>query len=150
MATAAKKSGMAFYYPVILMIIVNILYNVAAKSTPADIDSFASVFLSYSACFIASFVLFFATSKDKNYPRALKKCNWSAPAMGLALVLMEVAILLQYRAGWDVSIACLVLYVILAICLMIIGVLAFKERVRVSRIVGCFVCFGGLVLLMMF
>ena len=150
MSEAAKKSGFAFYFPVIMMIGVNVAYNIVAKLTPEDINPFASVFLTYTTCCVLSFAFFFATSKEKSYPAALKKCNWSAPAMGLALVLMEVAILLQYRAGWEVSIACLVLYVILAVCLLVIGALFYKERVGVSRVIGCAVCIGGLVLLMMF
>ncbi len=150
MTESTKKTGFAFLFPVILMIVVNVAYNIVAKLTPVDVNAIASVFLTYTVCCVSSFILFFATSKDKNYPHAIKKCNWSAPAMGLSLVLMEVAILLQYRAGWDVSVACLVLYVILAVCLLAIGAVFYKERVTVSRIVGCGICFAGLVLVMMF
>lgn len=148
--TTAKKTGFAFFFPVILMIGVNVAYNIVAKLTPVDVNALASVFLTYLVCFVFSLVAFFATSKDKSYPRALKKCNWSAPAMGLSLVLMEIAILLQYRAGWDISIACLVLYVILAVCLLAIGAVFYKEHVGIKRIIGCAVCAAGLVLLMMF
>lgn len=147
---AAKKHGLAFYFPVILMIVVNVAYNIVAKLTPADVNALASVFLTYLVCCVLSFIAFFATSKEKSYPKALKKCNWSAPAMGLSLVLMEIAILLQYRAGWDISIACLVLYVILAVCLLAIGAVFYKERVSVSRIIGCAVCAVGIALVMLF
>lgn len=148
--TTAKKVGFAFVFPVILMIVVNVAYNIVAKLTPVDVNALASVFLTYLVCCVSSFAFFFITSKDRNYPRALKACNWSAPAMGLSLVLMEVAILLQYRAGWDISIACLVLYVILAVCLLVIGAIFYKEKVGIRRIVGCAVCAVGLVLVMMF
>ena len=149
MTETAKKTGFAFLFPVILMIFVNVAYNVVAKLTPTDVNAVASVFLTYATCCAASFIFFFTTAKDKNYGRAIKKCNWSAPAMGLSLVLMELAILLQYRAGWDVSVACLVLYVILAVCLLAIGAIFYKERVTISRIIGCGICFGGLALVMM-
>lgn len=150
MSEAAKKHGFAYFFPVIMMIVVNVAYNIVAKLTPENINALASVFLTYTVCCVFSFIAFFATAKDKSYPRALKECNWSAPAMGLSLVLMEVAILLQYRAGWDISIACLVLYVILAVCLLVIGAVFYKERVSFTRIIGCAVCAAGIVLVMMF
>ena len=94
MTETAKKTGFAFLFPVILMVFVNVAYNIVAKLTPAHVNAVASVFLTYTTCCVASFIFFFTTAKDKNYGRAIKKCNWSAPAMGLSLVLMEIAILL--------------------------------------------------------
>ena len=150
MATA-KKTGFAFYFPVLLMIGVNVAYNVVAKLTPADINTFASVFLTYFACLIASFICFFVTKRNPaSYVSELKKTNWTAPALGAALIMMEVGILLQYAAGWGISMACLVLYILLAICLLIVGAVFYKEHVGIKRIIGCFICAGGLVLVIMF
>ena len=71
MTETAKKTGFAFLFPVILMIFVNVAYNIVAKLTPTDVNAVASVFLTYATCCAASFIFFFTTAKDKNYGLSL-------------------------------------------------------------------------------
>lgn len=146
----AKKSTLIFWSPIILMIVVNVAYNIVAKVTPTEVNEYASVFLTYSVCFTCSLVFYFVSNKEKKYFKSLKMVNWAAPAMGMSLVLMEVAILLQYRAGWDISVAVLAIYVLLAICLMAVGGIFYKEKITVKKVLGCTICLIGLYLVILF
>jgi EamA domain-containing membrane protein RarD len=141
------KKRLIYFFPVILMIVANMAYSITAKITPEDVDAFASVSLTYLVCIAYSFIMFFVTRKGESYPKALKKINWTAPALGGCLVMLEISNLFLYRVGWDLSIGTLLMYVLLAIILVFVGLIFYKERITVLRVVGIATCIGGVILL---
>ena len=50
----------------------------------------------------------------------------------------------MYRIGWEISVGQLVMSAILAIALLIIGVIFFKESFTVSKVIGIVLCLAGL------
>jgi drug/metabolite transporter (DMT)-like permease len=141
------KKKLIYFFPVILMILANAAYSITAKVTPEDIDAFASVSLTYLVCIAYSFVMFFITRKGESNPPALKKTNWTAPALGVVRVMLEVSNLLMYRVGWDLSIGTLIMYVLLAIILVFVGRLFYKEKITLKRLLGIAICIVGVVLI---
>jgi drug/metabolite transporter (DMT)-like permease len=55
-----------------------------------------------------------------------------------------VGFLLAYRAGWALSSAALLVTTIFALVLLPIGVVAFREALTPSRLVGFALCLAGL------
>ena len=55
-----------------------------------------------------------------------------------------VSVLFAYRAGWQVNTAATVQGAALAISLLIVGYLVFKEPVNASKLIGVALCLGGL------
>lgn len=55
--------------------------------------------------------------------------------------------MLMYRAGWEVSKASVCANIILAVLLLIIGTVFFKELLDIKKIIGVLLCILGIVLL---
>lgn len=136
-----------YLWPIFMVVGANTLYNIAAKSTPAEVNSFASLTVAYLVAAAASLGMFFATSQTKNLPAELGKTNWTSLAFGLTVVALEFGYINIYRAGWKVSIGSLVANITLACILLLVGVLVYKEAVSLRQIIGVVVCAVGLFLM---
>lgn len=141
-----KKKGLIMWMPVLLMIVANLAYSITAKVTPSDVDTFASVSLTYLVCIVYALLMFFITSKNKNYFKEIKKANWTAPVLGACLVCLEVSTILLFRVGWDLSVGLLLAYVLLAIVLVILGRVAYKEKLTKKRLIGIVIALVGVML----
>ncbi|MDD4796897.1 MAG: hypothetical protein PHO66_03925 [Eubacteriales bacterium] len=136
-----------YLWPIALVVAANTLYNIAAKSTPQNVDAFASLFVTYLVAAASSLILFFAMSPSKNLVAALGKVNWTAAALGVAVVALEFGYIQIYRAGWKVSVGSLVANIALACILLLVGVLVYKEAVSPRQLIGMLVCGAGLFLI---
>ena len=135
---------MSYYMPIAIIVISNIFYNVSAKSTPSNLDPFASLTVTYLVGAFVSGILYFAFNHGGNLIAEYRNLNWSPWVLGLAIVGLETGAIWMYRVGWDISAGHLVHGVILAICLVIIGVVFYKEQLTASRIAGIIICIVGL------
>lgn len=133
-----------FYIPLAVGVLGNILYNIFAKSTPDDANTFASLTLTYAAGMVATFVLYLVTSGGGNILAEFAKANWASYALGVCIVGCDVAIILLYRAGWDISVGTLVGNISLSLCLVVIGVIFWQESLGPIKILGIAVCLAGL------
>ncbi|MDO4548320.1 MAG: hypothetical protein Q4D04_09500, partial [Clostridia bacterium] len=73
--------------------------------------------------------------------------NWSSFILGLAIVGLEAGSIYMYKAGWNVSSGQLVYSIILAVCLIIVGIFAYHESISMTKIIGILVCMVGLFLI---
>lgn len=134
-------------WPILIVVAANTIYQISAKSTPANINSFASLSVTYLIAMILSIIMYFVTSEQKNLLLELSKSNWTTYALGVAIVGLEFGVLCVYRAGWKLSIANLFASIILACVLLIVGFLLYKEVLSLRQILGMGVCAVGLILI---
>ena len=134
-------------WPILMVVGANTLYNICTKSTPAGVNAFASLFITYAAAAAAALAMFFATSGDRNLLAALRQTNWTSWALGLSILGLEFGYIHVYRAGWKVSVASLVANIGLACVLLAVGMLAYRESVSPRQLLGAAVCAVGLVLI---
>lgn len=132
--------------PAILMIGSRAPYMIIQKVTPETIDPYVSLCLCYSVCLVVVIGMFFLTKKGQNFIQELKKINWTAPALGICLVCMDASVLLMFRMGWNLSVGSVLLYVLLAIALVIVGGVFYKEKVTLKRLIGISMCLVGVIL----
>ena len=139
------------YIPIIILVVANTVYHICSKSTSGDINAFASLFITYLIGAIVSLVLYFTTQKATNGSLNLineyKNLNWASIVLGFAIVGLEVGFILMYRCGWEVSTGQLVQAAILAIVLVFVGVLLYKEAITLTKIAGIAICLIGLYLI---
>ncbi len=135
-----------YIWPLLVVVGANTVYNISAKSTPADVNSFASLALSYAIGMVLSVVMFFVTSDNKNLIVELSKTNWTALALGVAIVGLEFGYVCLYRAGWKISVGTLVANISLACVLLVVGILLYKETVTPRQLIGILFSGIGLVL----
>lgn len=134
-------------WPILLVVAANTIYNISAKSTPANINSFASLSATYLIAMIFSVIMYLVTSEKKNLILELSKANWTTYALGIAIVGLEFGFLCVYRAGWKISIGNLFSSITLACVLLIVGFLLYKEALSLRQILGMGVCAVGLFLI---
>ena len=134
-------------WPILIVVAANTIYNISAKSTPAAINSFASLSVTYLIAMICSTVMYFVTSGQKNLLLELSKTNWTTYALGLAIVGLEFGFLCVYRAGWKISMANLFASIALACVLLIVGFFLYKETLSLRQILGMAACVIGLILI---
>lgn len=134
-------------WPLFIVVGANTVYNISTKSTPSNINSFASLAISYAIGMVFSVIMFYITSENKNIVAEVSKTNWTALALGIAIVALEFGYICIYRAGWKISIATLIANISLACVLMIVGVLLYKETISLRQIIGIAISAIGLVLI---
>lgn len=134
-------------WPILTVVASNTIYNISTKSTPTNINTFASLSATYLISMICSVIMFLATSENKNLLRELSKANWTTYALGAAIVGLEFGYLCVYRAGWKISIANLVTSITLTCVLLIVGFLLYKEVLSLRQILGMLVSIIGLILI---
>ena len=57
---------------------------------------------------------------------------------------LEVGFIYAYKAGWPVNAASLVASAFLAVVLIFVGFLVYKEPITVSKLIGIAICMVGL------
>ena len=133
-------------WPMLIVVCANTVYNVSTKSTPADINSFASLTVTYTIAALSSLILFFITAENRDLASELTKINWTAFILGIAIVALEFGFICIYRAGWKISVASLVANISLACILLLIGVLIYRETISAKQIIGMILSAVGLFL----
>lgn len=134
-------------WPILIVVAANTVYNISAKSTPPNINLFASLSVTYLIAMICSIIIYFVTSEKKHLLSELSEANWTTYALGIAIVGLEVGFLCVYRAGWKISLANLFSAITLACVLLIVGFLLYREALSPRQLLGMGVCAVGLVLI---
>jgi len=134
-------------WPVLVVVGANTIYNISTKSTPANVNAFASLAMTYVMAALSSVVLFFLTSDSKNLLAELAKTNWTTYALGIAIIGLEFGYICIYRAGWKIGVASLVANISLACVLLVVGYFFYKEVITLKQLLGMGVCALGLMLI---
>ena len=134
-------------YPILIIVCSNVLYNVCAKSTAQNVNAFAALSVTYAVAAAFSLAIFFITAKDKHYFSELSKANWSTLALGLVIVGLEIGYILAYRNGWKMNTISVTANIILAVALIFVSLIFYKETITPRQIAGIAVCAGGLALI---
>jgi drug/metabolite transporter (DMT)-like permease len=73
-----------------------------------------------------------------------RQLNWTALALAVAIVGLDLGFLFLYRGGYAVSLGALVTQSAAALLLLCIGVAVFRERLSLANAVGLVLCIAGL------
>ena len=133
-----------YIWPIALVVACNTMYQVCSKSIAVDVHPLASVAMTYVVGAVVASLMYFALTKGGNILKEFSHLNWASYALGFVVIGLEVGFLFAYRAGWSVNTAATVQGAALAISLLIVGYLVFKEPVNASKLIGVALCLGGL------
>ncbi|MCF2595644.1 EamA family transporter [Pseudoflavonifractor phocaeensis] len=137
---------MYFYLPIITVVCSSVIYHVCAKSTSPKINAFASLAVTYLIGAVVSAALYYLTSPTKRLAEELSRVNWATLVLGLAIVGLEAGNIFMYKVGWDISLGPLVTSSTLAVTLLAVGVLFYREELSLTKVVGIVLCVAGLIL----
>ena len=136
---------LAYVWPLALVVLSNVVYQISSKSVSQDIDPFASLTVTYLIGAAVSAVLYFTVSRGSNLWKEYSQLNWASVILGLAVVGLEAGWIFAYRAGWPVSTGFIVQSAVLAALLLAVGYFLYHEAIPWNRLVGVGICLVGLV-----
>lgn len=138
---------MSYYWPILLIVAANVIYHITAKSVPQTINPLAMLTVTYVCSAALALALYFFTSPVKNLTTEFSHLNWTTLVMGLAIVGLEFGSINMYKVGWDISVGSLFANIALALALIVVGMLFYKESINLHQFVGIGLCCVGLVLI---
>ncbi len=136
---------MAYVWPIVLVVVSNILYQICAKSVPAQVSPFAALTVTYLVGAAVSAAMFVLFDRGDNLILQYRQMNWAPFVLGLVIVGLEVGFIFVYKAGWPVSTASVVQSAFLAVALMAVGNLLYGEVISWNKLIGGALCLIGLV-----
>ena len=136
-----------YYAAIILTVASNVLYHLMQKITPQAANPLLALTVTYAVSMLVCLTLFLAMPHEKTILASLHQVTWASIILGPAIVGLELGFLLAYRHGWNISIAVLVSTAAVAMLLLPIGLIFFRERLSMANMAGFALCITGLALL---
>lgn len=135
---------MSMIWPIALVVFSNIVYQICAKGVPKDMDAMASMTITYLVGAVGSAIMYFVMNKNGNLLQEYAKMNWAPFFLGVSVVGLEVGFIYAYKNGWAVSTASLVQSAFLAVALIIVGAVLYREAITANKVIGIVICLIGL------
>ena len=131
-----------------LMVSCNVVYSLAQKFLPKDVNPFMTLVVVYmvAGAFSLLLAIAFKVCTVSEISSTVGKLNWAVVLLGLAIVGIELGYLLAFRAGWKISAASLVTNIAASLLLVPVGLMLLKEHVKLPNLIGLALCVIGLVL----
>ena len=89
--------------------------------------------------------LYLFTGHFKNFPADIRSITWNSLVLGAAIVCLEMGFIIMYRVGWNISIGSLVANICLAVALVLVGVLFYRDSFTLNKVIGMILCIAGLI-----
>ena len=137
----------SYIWPIALVVISNTLYQVCAKSVPEGMNPLASLTVTYLIGAVVSCVMYYLLNRDANLFREIRLTNWAPVVLGVVVVGLEVGFIYAFRAGWQVSMTQIMTSAMVAVILIFVGHLLYRETITWNKIAGIIICVAGLVLI---
>lgn len=135
------------WMPLALIVLANVAYHLGQKAVPRTAHPVVAALAMYGVASVGALLALLFVSPGPTRATAGAALHWSVALVGLGILGVEIGFLLVYRAGWEISTASLMASVLLALALVPIGVLAFREPWNLSRLAGLVLAISGLWLL---
>ena len=135
---------MWFIWPIALVVVANIVYQICAKSVPKNMDTMASMVITYLVGALCSAIMFFIMNRDASLLHEFSKSNSAPVWLGISVVGLEVGFIYAYKIGWAVSTASIVQSTFLSLALLVVGALLYNEAITLNKIIGISICLVGL------
>lgn len=136
-----------FWLSMAMLIGANVAYHVCQKTIPGVANPMVSVTVTFLVATLASAALLPVFLGDNGMVTELRRLNWSSVVLGLTIIGIEVGFLLLYRSGWNISLASIVVNALVALTLIPVGILLFKEKLLGTDIVGILLLLAGIYLI---
>jgi multidrug transporter EmrE-like cation transporter len=127
-----------------LAILCTVAYHLVLKLTPAGAHPLLSLMVTYALVTLLFGAALLVAPAGFEWRQELRQLNWTALALAVAIVGLDLGFLYLYRGGFDVSLGALVTQSAAALLLLVIGVAAFRERLSTANVLGLALCVVGL------
>lgn len=133
--------------PIALIVGSVVLYQVTQKLLPAGINPWHALMIYYVLAFAFTIVATLIDRPAQTLLESVRQSNWAVPLVALSIVGIEVGWILAFRAGGSISLTGLIVNVAVAVVVIPIGLLFFKEKISLVNLAGMALCLVGLFLI---
>jgi multidrug transporter EmrE-like cation transporter len=132
-----------------LAIVATVAYHLVFKLTPATVNPFLSLFVTYSLVALVFLGVLVVTGAGPggsafDWRGEFTRLNWTAVALALAIVGLDIGFLMLYRSGFEVSLGAIVTQTAAGVLLVIAGAAFFRESLSLTNLIGVGLCVLGL------
>jgi uncharacterized membrane protein len=127
-----------------LAIACTVGYHLVLKLTPAGVNPLLSLLVTYALVTTLFGVILLVSPGGFEWKQEWRQLNWTALALAVVIVGLDLGFLFLYRSGYEVSLGALVTQSAAAALLLAIGVLVFQEKLSAANAAGLVLCFVGL------
>ena len=131
-------------WPIAIVVLGNVLYHLGQRAIPREANAVVATLAAYLVAMIGTMATIPLLARDVQLSSAWRVLNWSTVLVGIGIVGVELGFLLAYRAGWVLGNASLTANVCVAVILLAVGALVFREPLSATRLTGVGVCLLGL------
>jgi len=139
-------NNLIYFGTILIVVVSSVMYHLCQKYTPANANPAVALSVTYAVSLLACLIFIAISPPKAGITSEIKSINWTSVGLAAAILGIEFGYLAAYRAGWNINLGSLVSNVIVAVLLIPLGSLLFKEHLSEQQIIGIFVCIGGLVL----
>jgi multidrug transporter EmrE-like cation transporter len=127
-----------------LAILCTVGYHLVLKLTPAGVNPLLSLMLTYALVTLVFGVILLVAPGGFEWRQELRQLNWTALALAVVIVGLDLGFLYLYRGGFEVSLGALVTQSAAAMLLLVVGVAVFREKLTLANAAGLLLCLAGL------
>lgn len=130
--------------PITIAMIIGggVLYHVSQKATPAGVNPFLALAVSFGLASVGCLAMF--VGHQGVAAAGLSGVNWTSVGLAAAVMLIESGYLIGYRAGLQLSRTAFACNNLVALALLAVGTFYYGESFRVKTGVGMMLCVAGL------
>ena len=128
----------------LLAIACTVGYHLVLKLTPAGANPLLSLLVTYTLVTVLFGAVLLAAPGEFAWRQELRQLSWTALALAVAIVGLDLGFLFLYRSGFEVSLGALVTQSAAAMVLLVVGVVAFREQLSPGNALGIVLCLVGL------
>jgi drug/metabolite transporter (DMT)-like permease len=137
----------SFLIAIALAVLGSTLYHIFQKNIPPAANPALVLAVTYTVAFTGSLLLFAIFPMKSSLQSEVGHLNAAVLLPGMAILAIEAGFLLAYRSGWNINIASLTVNLVVALLLIPVGLVLYKETLSTLKIAGIVVCVIGLVLI---
>jgi multidrug transporter EmrE-like cation transporter len=127
-----------------IAILCTVGYHLVLKVTPVGVNPLLSLMLTYALVTLVFGVILLVTPGGFEWRQELRHLNWTALALAVVIVGLDLGFLYLYRGGFEVSLGALVTQSAAAMLLLVVGVAVFREKLSAANVAGLVLCLVGL------
>ncbi|ABF40148.1 hypothetical protein Acid345_1145 [Candidatus Koribacter versatilis Ellin345] len=122
-----------------------VLYHLCQKATPSTLDPFLALFISFGLASLTCLCI--AASHHSVSLEQLHRLNWVSVGLAASLVAIESGYLIGYRYGLKLNITSFACNTMVALVLLVVGTVVYRESFTLRSASGFVLCIIGLLLL---
>jgi len=137
---------MVVYLPLMIVVASSATYHIVQKYLAPNANPVLVLLVTYGVAFFASLLLFVVFPLKDTIQVEISKIGIPNLALGISIIGIEIGWILAYRAGLNVNVGSLIGNLLVALVLLPVGLLLFREHLSPTNLVGVVLCIAGLVL----